>query len=149
MLRGAHVQFPSCLHPEWPSTRRRTSCPARTWASSSAQHWWGPPSWMPWRRSTTSDTRDSWWKRSLHMKTCCSERRRRRRRRNDSSTKSRKDREVGKVLIRFVLTWKGQEDEEERSREVNYLFMWGVEGTMKEIAKKELIKKKKNTHTHN
>lgn len=65
--------FPPLLHPEWPSTRRRTSCPARTWVSSSARRWWGPPSWTPWRRSTTSDTRDLWWKRSLPMKTCCSE----------------------------------------------------------------------------
>lgn len=62
------------FHPGWPSTRRRTSCPARTWASSSARHWWGPPSWTPWRRSMTSDTRDWWWKHSLPTKTCCSER---------------------------------------------------------------------------
>lgn len=72
-LTRFHFHFLSSPLLEWPRTRRTTSCPVRTWASSSGRHWWGPPSWTPWRRWTTSVTRDSWWKLWLPTKTCCFE----------------------------------------------------------------------------
>lgn len=65
---------PPAVRPGSRITRRRTSCPARTWVSSSARRWWGRLNWTPWRPSMTSDTRDWWWRRSLPMKMCCSER---------------------------------------------------------------------------
>lgn len=80
----------------WPRTRRRTWCPVRTWALCSVRRWWGLPSWTPWRRWTTSDTRDLWWKASSPMKTCSSERRE-----TDPSGEARMEDQIGKVAYKL------------------------------------------------